>query len=182
VFSVKEIAAALDAKIGYGYLVAYRMKKAGVLHEIEKGKYSLESDPFMVASWITWPSYISCLSALHYWGLTEQLPFTIHVVTTRKRKKKSVAFGGAKIEFIHLKKSSFLGFKKVPYHGSEIFIAEKEKAIVDALAARKMSLGAAASLVEKNKGKVSVRKLLLFAKARKGLSGKLRGALYDKQK
>ena len=66
VFSVRDIAGVLGKSQNYAYLVAHRLKKAGVIHEIEKGKYSVDSDPFLVASWITWPSYISSWAALNF--------------------------------------------------------------------------------------------------------------------
>ncbi len=176
VFGVRDIAGVLGKSRNYAYLVAYRLKKAGVIQEIEKGKYSVELDPFVVASWITWPSYISSWAALNYYKLTEQLPFTIHVVTTRKRKRKTLTFGGAKIEFIKVKSSAFFGFERISYRGREVFVAEKEKAIIDGLVGRKISLEEAIELVQNNPKKISKRKLLSFARVFSKLRVKL-GAL-----
>lgn len=177
VFTVKDIANVLDKSRDYAYLVAYRLKKAGTIYEIEKGKYTLEEDPFVVASWIVWPSYISGWAALNYYKLTEQLPFTIHVVTTRKRKRKTVSYAGAKIEFIKIKKSVFSGFQRVIYQNKEIFIADKEKAIVDALATKKMSFSEAADLIKNNRRKLNKGKLLSYAKKWRGLIKKLKEML-----
>jgi len=177
VFTAKDLADTLNKSIDYAYLVAHRLKKAGVLHEIEKGKYTLEPDSFLVASWIVWPSYISCWAALNYHKLTEQLPFTIHVITTRKRKKKIVSYGNARIEFIKIKKTAFTGFQRTTYQGREIFLAEKEKAIVDALATRKMSLTEAVDVIKNNKRKINMRRLLLHAKKAAGWAKKLKEAL-----
>ena len=179
VFSVKDIANVLDKAAGYAYLVAFRLKKSGVINEVEKGKYSFEEDPFIIASWIVWPSYITGWAALNYYKLTEQLAFTIHVATTRKRKKKSIVFGKTRIEFIKIKKSLFFGFERIIFHGMEIFIAEKEKAIVDAVGAKKMSLAEVAQIVKENKRKISVKKLFSYAKNVRGLNKKLRSLLRD---
>ena len=103
-------------------------------------------------------------AALNFHRLTEQLPFTIHVVTTRKRKQKIIAFGGAKIEFIKVKSSSFFGFERVSYRGREIFIAEKEKAIIDGLVGKKMSLDEVVEIVKDNPKKINRGKLLAFAR------------------
>lgn len=178
-FSVKDIANVLNKTREYAYTVAYRLKKTGTIHEIEKGKYSMEEDPFLVASWVTWPSYISGWAALHYHKLTEQLPFTLHVITTRKRKNKTLAYGNSAIEFIQIKKGAFLGFERITYHGKEIFIADKEKAIVDALATQKMSLGEAVDLIKNNRRKISRTRLFSYSRLFSGLAKKLRGALHD---
>lgn len=179
VFTVRDIANILDKGRDYAYLVAYRLKKAGAIHEIEKGKYTLEEDPFVVASWIIWPSYISGWAALNYHKLTEQLPFTIHVITTRKRKTKSVLYGNARIEFIKIKKSAFFGFQRIAYLDREIFVAEKEKAIVDGIVSKKMSFAEAVDIVKNGKKKLSRNKLFSYAGIAKGLSKKLKEALND---
>jgi predicted transcriptional regulator of viral defense system len=179
VFSVRDIANALNKSRNYAYLVTYRMKKAGSIREIEKGKYSTYQDPFLVASWIVWPSYISGLAALNYYNMTEQLPFTITVVTTRKRKKNLILYGNAKIEFVKIKSSAFIGFQKINYHEKEIFIAEKEKALIDCVVARKMSFDEAIAIIKINKGKVNRKKLFFYAHAWNGLAKKLRGMLDD---
>jgi predicted transcriptional regulator of viral defense system len=179
VFSVRDIANVLGKSRNYAYLAAYRLKKAGAIREIEKGKYTLGADPLLVASWIVWPSYVSGWAALNYYGLTEQLPFTIHVMTTRKRKRKTISFGNAKIEFVKIKNGAFTGFKRVSYQERDMFIAEKEKAIVDALATRKMSPGEAADLIRTNKGRLNGKKLLSYARHWAGLAKKLKAMLHD---
>jgi len=179
VFTARDIAGVLDKKMGYAYLAAHRLKKAGAIREIEKGKYTLEDDAFIVCSWVVWPSYISGWAALSYYKLTEQLPFTLHVVTTRKRKKKTIFFESTKIEFIRIKKSAFFGFNRVIYQGKEIFIAEKEKAIVDALAAKKMTILEAVEIIKNNNRKISKSKVFSFAKTSRGLAKKLKEALRD---
>ena len=179
VFSVRDIASILNKSREYSYLIAYRAKKAGAIKEIEKGKYTFEDDPFAVASWIVWPSYISSWAALSYHKMTEQLPFTIHVVTTRRRKKKTAIFGNAKIEFIKIKKSAFLGFKRISYQNKEVFIAEKEKAIIDGIAAKKISLAEAGEIISKNRRKINMRRIFLYAKSVKGLAKKLKGVFND---
>ncbi len=177
VFSVRDLASLLNKKPNYAYLQAYRWKEKKLIYEIEKGKYTLEEDPFLVSSWIVWPSYISGWAALHYYRLTEQLPFTIQVITTRKRKKRILNYGNAKIEFTGVKSSFLTGFQKVIYQQHEIFIAEKEKALIDALAAKKMSLAESIEIIKNNKRKINHRKLFSYAVLVKGLTKKLKGAL-----
>ncbi|MEK6857162.1 MAG: hypothetical protein AABX39_01090, partial [Nanoarchaeota archaeon] len=141
VFTVKDLSSLLNKKRNYTYLQAYRWKNQNLIYEIEKGKYTLEKDPFLVSSRIVWPSYISGWTAINYYHLTDQVPFTIQVITSRKRKKRIINYGHAKIEFSTVKPSFLTGFQKVIYDQHEIFIAEKEKALIDALATRKISWG-----------------------------------------
>ncbi len=179
VFTVKDIANALGKSREYAYTVAYRLKNAGELHQIEKGKYTLEDDPFVVASWIVWPSYISGWAALHYYKLTEQLPFTIHVVTTMKRNRKIISYGNARIEFINIRKEAFGGFNKITYMGVDIFIATPEKAIIDGITAKRISIGEAIEVVKAAKEKISRARLFSYAKASKGLAKRLKDGLND---
>lgn len=174
VFTVRDLASLLNKKRDYAYLQAYRWKKKKLIHEIEKGKYTLEEDPFLIASWIVWPSYISGWAALHYYHLTEQLPFTIQIITTRKRNKRIINYGKAKLEFTTVKSSFLKGFQKIVYQHQEIFIAEKEKALIDALAARKMSLEEGREIIKNNKRKISLRKLFSYAAMVRGLTKKLK--------
>lgn len=179
VFTVRDLASLLNKKINYAYLQAYRWKKEKLIYEIEKGKYTSEEDPFLIASWIVWPSYISGWAALHYYHLTEQLPFTIQVITARKRNKKIINYGNSKIEFTTVKPHFLVGFQKIIYQHQEIFIAEKEKALIDALATKRMSLAEGIEIIKNNKRKINRKKLFAYATMVKGLTTKIRGKLYD---
>lgn len=179
VFTVKDLSGLLNKKMDYAYLQAYRWKKKRQIHEIEKGKYTLEEDPFIISSWIVWPSYISGWAALHYYHLTEQLPFTIQVLTTRRRKKRVLNYGKAKIEFTTVKPAFFTGFQRLICQQKEIFIAEKEKALIDALATRRMSLAEGIEIIKKNKRKINFRKIFSYAAMMRGLTAKLKRKLYD---
>lgn len=179
VFTVRDLASLLNKKRDYAYLQAYRWKKKKLIYEIEKGKYTLEEDPFLVSSWIVWPSYISGWAALHYYHLTEQLPFTIQVITTRKRNKRILNYGKAKLEFATVKPPFFIGFQRIIQQQKEIFIAEKEKALIDALATRKMSPAEGIEIIKNNKRKISLRKLFYYATMVRGLTKKLKRELYD---
>ncbi len=179
VFTVRDVASLLNKKRDYAYLQVFRWKKKKLIIEIEKGKYTVEEDPFLISSWVVWPSYISGWAALHYYHLTEQLPFTIQIITTRRRKKKVLMYGKVKIEFTTVKPFFFLGFERIIYQQREIFIAEKEKALIDALAAKRMSLAESIEIIKNNKGKINHRKLFSYAALVKGLTTRLKRELYD---
>lgn len=174
IFTVRDLASLLHKKRDYAYLQAYRWKKNSLIYEIEKGKYTLEKDPFLIASWVIWPSYVSGWAALHYYHLTEQLPFTIQVITSRKRNKRTLNYGNAKLEFTTIKPSFFKGYKQAIYQQKEIFIAEKEKALIDALASRKMSLKESIEIIKNNKRKINFKNLFSYASMVRGLTRKLK--------
>lgn len=174
VFTVRDLASLLNKKIDYAYLQAYRWKKKQLIYELEKGKYTLEKDPFLISSGIVWPSYISGWAALHYHHLTEQLPFTIQIITTRRRNKRTINYGNAKLEFTTVKPSFFNGFQRITYHQKEIFIAEKEKALIDALATKRMSLAEGIEIIKNNKRKINLKKLFSYAAMVRGLTKKLK--------
>ena len=72
VLSLKNVKEAIKKGNEYAKLVVYRLKKEKLIFEIEKNRYALQKDPFIVASNITWPSYISCWPALRYYNLITQ--------------------------------------------------------------------------------------------------------------
>ena len=159
-FNNKRVRELIGKDSAYTWLVVYRMKREKLIKEIEKDKYTVHEDPLAVASSLTWPSYISCWAALQYHGLTEQLPTVIHIVTTRSRKRREVAFGGARIVFIQTEPSNFFGFEKIHRDGLDVFMAEPEKAFIDSVLFRRVSFSEVADMARKNFRSIDVGKLV----------------------
>ena len=113
--------------------LANLLKKKGKISIVEKGKYAVVDNPFLVAPFLTFPSYISMFSALFLRETISQVPMTIQIVTTRKRKNKKVVYNDTEIEFFKIKKELFFGFEYIWHEGYQIPIAKTEKAIFDAL-------------------------------------------------
>lgn len=132
VFTVNDAARILDADKEYARLYLHRLKSKGVMLAVERNKYSLaDTHPYAIASNLVFPSYISFLTAAHYYGATTQIPGTIYVAATRS--KKILDFGSYSINFIKLKKERFFGYTRERFQNKFIFIAEKEKMIIDSL-------------------------------------------------
>src|SRR3989344_1569486 len=129
-FNIKVLKDIIEKDSEYAKLVIYRLKKEKLIFEIEKNKYTTRKDPLVVASNILWPSYISGWSSLRYYNLTEQLPQTISIFTTRARGKKEIFFNNTRIKITKIKPKYFFGYKKERYRDCEIFIADKEKALI----------------------------------------------------
>ena len=103
-----------------------RMVDKDLLFRVAKGIYALDSDPFLYASYIIPNSYISFNAALYLNKTIDQVPTVIHIVVPRRVKKKVRG-----ISFIHFTKKAIFGFKKIDYRGYFIWVAEKEKALID---------------------------------------------------
>jgi predicted transcriptional regulator of viral defense system len=164
VFSAADIEKITGKNRQYVYLHMQRLKTAGLIFEIEKGKYSIQTDPFLVASRIVWPSYISGWAASQFYQLTEQLPNVIEVMTTRSRKNRQITFRGVGIEFSRLKKSNFFGYDKIRYKKHSIFIADKEKTLLDILFLGHISPSEFSEVVKSNHKRLSIRKLFSYAR------------------
>lgn len=115
------------------YLKVYlfRLKQRKLIREVEKGKYALSLHPFIIASNVVFPSYISFLSAYFYYGLTTQIPRTAQVISSHS--KKELKLEDYKVQFIKIPPLRIFGYYKEKFMDKNIFVAEKEKAIIDSL-------------------------------------------------
>lgn len=107
----------------------YRLKKEYHIFQVERGKYTVFDDPMIISSHVMIPSYISFWTAIRLHNLTEQLPLDIMIAVPKS--KKTIKFQGTKIRFFKTK--HMWGYKKQKYMDFDIFVAEKEKCIIDAL-------------------------------------------------
>ena len=155
VFSLKTLSEIVKKNKNYAKLIAYRLKKENLIFEIERGKYTVHKNPLIIASNIIWPSYISCWSAIRYHNMTEQLPQTIFVVTTRKRKNRIIKLNNNKIIFIKISPKYFFGYAKERYDNFDVFIAEKEKALIDSSLLKKISFSEICEIIKNNKDTIN---------------------------
>lgn len=163
VFDLNTFRHVIGKEHSYAKLLLHRMKKKGYIFEVQKNRYTLCKNPFLIASRIVWPSYISLWSALRYYNLTEQIPHDIWVVTTKKTRKKGIKYMNANILFIHTKPKYFFGFKKTISNNFETFIAEPEKALIDSMLFRKISFSEIAFVIKNDYKNLNIKKLVGFA-------------------
>ncbi|MBI4980535.1 hypothetical protein HZC30_03195 [Candidatus Woesearchaeota archaeon] len=131
VFSFNDLIKITNQKRTYLKLHLFRLKKRGLIHEVERGKYILPQHPYLTASALVFPAYISFLSAYSYYQITTQIPRTIFVVSLRS--KKSLELDNYQVDFIKFPSVKLFGYKKEIFEDKYIFIAEKEKALIDSL-------------------------------------------------
>ena len=116
-----------------------RMEREGLVVTLERGKYLLLgltpervfSNPLFIGVNIISPAYISFWSALHFHGLTEQVPLTVFVATSRR--KSELIFRGARYKFVTLKPSAFFGYHRETLDGLPVLVADQAKSILDSL-------------------------------------------------
>lgn len=144
-------------------VMAERLVKQGDISRLGRDVYTVQKDPFLIASHIHWPSYISLWSALRYYNLTEQLPHSVEVVTPVRSRKKSLKFQNSEILFTRTQPRYFFGFRKIRYGDYFIFIADKEKAFVDAALFQTISFSELADMLKTHKRHIRFSKLTGYA-------------------
>lgn len=175
VFTASDIEKITGKSRHYAYLWLQRLKKSDLAYEIEKGRYTVHTDSFLVASRIVWPSYVSGWAALQFHHLTEQLPNVIEVVTTRSRKRRKISFMGVEIEFSRVREPHFFGYEKIDYKRCSIFLADKEKAMLDGMLLKHLSPSEFADILKKNRKSISTARLKKYSKGMsKNFSSKIK--------
>lgn len=112
------------------YKLLQRLEKKDIIRRIENGKYLfsfLEVSDFEIANFLTSPSYISLESALSFYGILSQFPYTITSITSKKSKR--VIYEDKEYEFNHMESKYLYGFFKK----NNFLIASPEKALIDEL-------------------------------------------------
>ncbi len=128
VFRVQDVERAAYCKRAYARLILSRLEKKGLVRKVMRNAYTTRDNMFVVASNIVFPSYVSFWSASYFMGYTEQIVDIVQVATTRKVK---VSGGSGRIRFIPMR--HFFGYRKLRTADGDIFMAEDEKLLIDAL-------------------------------------------------
>ena len=124
-------------------VVLLRLEKRGIIERIEKGKYLIiplgavkgeyTLHEFVIGSTLIDPHCIAYWSALNYYGLTEQIPTTVFLQTTARKKNQEIKIFGVRYQIIRIKKEKVFGIRKEWIEETQINITEKEKTIIDCL-------------------------------------------------
>ncbi|KYK26456.1 MAG: hypothetical protein AYK23_02970 [Candidatus Proteinoplasmatales archaeon SG8-5] len=125
------------------WVILHRMESYGWIERIEKGKYmripveaekgKYTLDSFIIGSMLVEPYCISYWSALHHYGFTEQIPLTVFIQTTARKKKQNIEIFGIIYKIIRLMPAKFFGLRKEWFNNEPIMITDKEKTIIDCL-------------------------------------------------
>jgi predicted transcriptional regulator of viral defense system len=121
-----------------------RLVDDGWLERIERGLYLIvpleagperkwTEDPKVIASQLAPEGASAYWTALHHWGLTEQVPRTVFVQTRRRKHRARVMVLGVRYEFIVITDRKFFGVAQQWSDGAEFRITDREKTVLDAL-------------------------------------------------
>ncbi|MCK5661018.1 MAG: type IV toxin-antitoxin system AbiEi family antitoxin domain-containing protein [Methanosarcinales archaeon] len=120
-----------------------RMEKEGWIERIEKGKYIIiplgaekgkyTINEFTIGSQLVKPAVIAYWSALNYHGFTEQIPNTVFIQTTSRKKHQQLEIFGVSYRIVKVAEKKFFGFETIWIDGTEVLISDPEKTVVDCL-------------------------------------------------
>ena len=161
-FNVNTFANIIDNDKTYAKMQLNRLKNRGIVKQIQRNVYTVQEDPLVIASRIIWPSYISLWAAFRYHNLTDQIPSKISVITTRSKSREKIQIMNTTIVFEKIRPSWFFGFSKIKIQGFEIFMAEVEKAIIDAVLLKKISTTEVYSILQSNIKNISTKKMVEY--------------------
>ena len=143
VFTFKEALEASGYDRGYLKLVLHMLERGGWIERIERGKYvilPLEAErgrytlhEFVIGSALVKPSAIAYWSALHYHGLTEQIPNVVFVQTTSRKKRREIRVFGTRYRIVRVVKRKFFGLEPLWVEGLKVHVTDREKTIIDCL-------------------------------------------------
>lgn len=108
----------------------------GLIIRLKRGLYQIqfpEGGPALpdlyIANKLYAPSYISLETALSFYNFIPEVSAGVTSITTRQTRAFNNKFGYFK--YSSCKNDVYCGYRIMPYEGFEVYIAEKEKAIVD---------------------------------------------------
>lgn len=121
-----------------------RLVESGWLQRIQQGLYLIvpleagpeggwTEDPKVIASQLAPEGAVAYWTALHHWGMTEQIPRTVFVQTGKRKRNSRVTLLGVRYEFIFVVSRKLFGSTKQWSQGSEFNITDREKTLIDAL-------------------------------------------------
>jgi len=96
-----------------------------------KGADAFVVHNFVVASLLVEPYYIGYWSALNHHGLTEQIPRTTFIATTKARHAVEVL--DAEYYFVKLTPAKFFGWEEIEIEDRSVRISTPEKTVADCL-------------------------------------------------
>jgi len=159
-FNIDTFANIIDNDKTYAKVFLNRLKNRGIIKQIQRNVYTVQEDPLIIASRIIWPSYISLWAAFRHHNLTEQIPSKISVITARSKSRKNIQMMNTTIIFEKIRPSWFFGFSKIKIQDFEVFMAEPEKALIDAVLLKKISTTEIYFILKENIKNISTIKIV----------------------
>jgi len=142
IFTIRDVEDHLGKPYNNAKVIANRLVKKRWAIRLGGGKYlvvPLEAGvkaeytehEFIIASHLVEPYYIAFWSALNYHGLTEQIPHTVFVATTRRLGNRRIL--DTNYRFITLGGKKFFGYQPESIGNAKVNVSDAEKTIADCL-------------------------------------------------
>jgi predicted transcriptional regulator of viral defense system len=143
IFTMEDAEQLSSANKGVLKVILYRLQKAGWIERIEKGKYIIiplgaekgkyTMNELIIGSALVEPAIISYWSALNHYGFTEQMPQTVFIQTTARKKNQELTIFGVNYKIIKIMKGKIFGIDQIWFENISVSITNKEKTIIDCL-------------------------------------------------
>jgi len=142
-FTIEDAKQISRANKGVLKVILSRLEKNGWIERIEKGKYIViplgaekgkyTLNEFVLGSYLVDPCIISYWTALNYYGFTEQIPRTVFIQTTSRKKHQEITIFGVPYKIIRMKEEKIFGVKKAWFEETQVHLTDREKTIIDCL-------------------------------------------------
>jgi predicted transcriptional regulator of viral defense system len=122
--------------LGIAPRTLYEMRDTGLIRQINRGLYQLSDQDLLgnldfISVALRIPKAIICLiSALHFYGLTSQIPHEVYIALPQSAEKPRLEFPPLNIVWLS-EKSYFAGITEYPLDGFPVKIYSREKTIAD---------------------------------------------------
>lgn len=165
------------------WVILSRLEKKGWIERVEKGKYMIipigaekgmyTLNEFIIGSLLVKPYAVAYWSALHHYGLTEQIPNTVFIQTTARKKRQKIRVFGVDYRIVRVKESKLFGIRKEWIEETQVNITDREKTIIDCLDKPQYCGGLIEAAKALKNGEFDKNKLTSYAK-KIGNSGVIR--------
>lgn len=129
VYSIQQLANLIGKPKSVANVYASRLVNKGMAKKLLQGKITFIDDDQIIASQLIEPAYISLSSALLFYNMITQVPTHIECVTP----KNSIRYKDLGVVYHKIPSSLFFGYDRFRKGESYILIADREKALVDAV-------------------------------------------------
>lgn len=113
-----------------------RWTKSGKLYQLRRGLYALappyqkvKLHPFLIANRLKRGSYVSCQSALSFYGLIPEVVQSTTSVTTGRPALRETMLG--RFSYQHVKPALLRGYRMIDLDDQQALVAIPEKALLD---------------------------------------------------
>ncbi|MBN1451270.1 MAG: hypothetical protein JW963_09665 [Anaerolineales bacterium] len=144
VVTLKEAMTILDCSPVHARQILYKLAQRRWLARIKNGVYELipaergnyafpDTNPLFIGSYLVSPYYFSFATAAFFHGLSTQAAATVYIATSKIRGQQLLTVRDRTYRLVILPEHKFFGAMEVDAYGSRVWMAEREKTIIDAL-------------------------------------------------